>query len=700
MNSLRCRCLLSSFLLLASLAAPAARAEGPVWAPIGPPASYGVVRLTAAPGDASTFYLETISSGTWKSTDAGATWQVIVAGLPAAPSAFAADPSNPDVLYAGVDRPPAVQPGLFRSGDGGATWTRLPAAPDTGERLEPQIDVDPAGTVYWVAHQTPYRSRDGGVTWDCLGPPVGCGSSSPGVQDLAVAPDRAGTVYVLTQVSRLLRSTDGGATWEGPFQIPFVSPWATRLAAAAGDLLYAWNAGGGNPGAGSPCLARSDDGGRTWKSFLDDRQCGAPAFDPRFPSVVRLLVEPGHVVLTSRDRGETWHETGKAPQAGTLLPDPSDPHGVLLGGTERLLRSHDGGKTWTPVGGGLQTAGVPLLVPSPEGEGTVYANILPTLTPNGTPGWKALRKTTDLGLTWKTLPIERVTALAIDPRDPRHLLAARLVDSDSGALTKIAESRDGGDSWTDISSPLPRVTDFNGDPIVNQMSWDPAKPLRVLATTFAAGVIASDNGGKTWHAADKKIPIAKSCPSPDQGCPRNTASELTRDPFDSKFVYIVFESSIYRSEDRGESWTAIGQGLLLAHHTVALAADPVVPGWIFGGTVPGSVYGSPDRGHRWAKVAKLPEIVDASGGKIAAPVRDLVVNAAGLFAAVEGLGVLRSADCGCKWDVVSDGIPFADVLRLAADPNDAATSGRLFATTPANGAFTTLFGDQFETLRP
>jgi photosystem II stability/assembly factor-like uncharacterized protein len=664
---------------------------------MGPPAAFGVARLTADPSDPSTIYAESGAAGLWKSRDGGETWSAADGGLPASPASFAAHPSSPGVLFAGLIMPQVTAPGLWRSTDGGATWKEIAEAPAFGALPHSEVVVTSSGLLYWVESGTPYRSPDGGSSWECMAPPVAC-IPNPEVEAFAVAPSNPSALYALVATG-LLRSDDAGSSWEGPLAVTPFSPAAgirpDRIVVSAENpaVLFAWRSTGADAGAGSPCFARSDDGGHTWRGFLDDRQCGAPALDPRRPGTVHLLVGTDRRVQESRDGGETWQDVGQAPVEGRLLADPIDPEGLFLSGSDRLLRSRDGGRTWAPVRGGLETAGVQLLEPSPERPGTLFATFSPPAPkpPSDNRSWRMLRKTTDLGRTWTELPLARVTALGIDPHDPAHLLAARLAFQGATVSSMISESRDGGQSWQDVLvGSLPRITGLQGEPVISRLSFDPARPQSVLAATFAAGVLASDDGGRTWRGANHGLPVRRSCAG--TSCPTNEASALVRDPLDPRIVYVLFERSAYRSEDRGESWQQAGRGLPAGALT-ALAADASKGGTLYASSAPnplhpqepGAVFRSANRGRTWIRLAKLPKVLRLDETWMPAPVRDLAVSHAGLFVAADGVGVLRSTDGGATWSPVAQGLFFPDVTRLAVDP---LLPGRLFAATPANGAFT------------
>ena len=483
-RSLRTLLLLSALALAGPLAG---HAGVDLWTPMGPPAAFGVERLTADPNEPSTIYAESGAAGIWKSRDGGETWSAVNGGLPASPASFTAHPSSPGVLYAGLVMPQVTAPGLWRSIDGGGSWREIAEAPAFGALPRSEVVVTSSGLLYWVESGTPYRSPDGGNSWECLAAPVSC-VPNPEVEAFAVAPSNPSTLYALVDAG-LLRSTDAGSSWEGPVAVtPFSSlqgsahggrPDRIAVSPDSSEVVFAWRSNGAGAEAGSPCFARSDDGGRTWRTFLDDRQCGAPALDPRHPATVRLSSAPDRRIQESRDGGETWREIGQAPVEGRLLADPTDPEGLFLGGSDRLLRSRDGGRTWAPVRGGMITAGAQLLEPSAEAPGTLFATFAPPAPKPPADGrsWRTLRKTTNLGRTWTELPLARVTALGVDPRDPTHLLAARLSFQGATVSSRISESRDGGQLLAGVlQGSLPGSRGRRRSPVSRASPWSRASP--------------------------------------------------------------------------------------------------------------------------------------------------------------------------------------------------------------------------------
>jgi photosystem II stability/assembly factor-like uncharacterized protein len=140
----------------------------------------------------------------YKSTDGGETWRAI--GLPGQRIlTLAVDPTTPTTLYAGVR-----EGGVQRSDDGGATW-RAVGLPGRSVRALAIHPVEPA-TLFAGTNDNGdnalFRSTDGGATWS-----ESVRTGYGGITAVVIDPNAPETVYAANENGKILRSTDGGATW-------------------------------------------------------------------------------------------------------------------------------------------------------------------------------------------------------------------------------------------------------------------------------------------------------------------------------------------------------------------------------------------------------------------------------------------------------------------------------------------------------
>jgi len=348
------------FLLLAGVCAvaatvhPAARRQLPVpppvplaglsWRAIGPAMFAGrVADVEGVAGNRDLLYVGTASSGLYKSTNGGVTFNpVFENGNTLSIGAIAVQPDNPDVVYVGtgegaVRNSISFGDGVYKTTDGGRSWTHLGLA--ASERFS-RLAIHPTNANIVLAaamgrafgaggERGIYRSEDGGATWQRTLHV----NETTGASDVAIDPQDPNIVY-------------------------------------AGMYEYQrrpWTFTSGGPGSG---LYRSADGGLTWKKLTDPSLGnGLPgakllgrigvSIHRKDPRVVYALIEAqeGGVLWRSDDRGERWRLVNSERRINNrpfyytqVRADPVDPDRVYtLAGSFNV--STDGGRTFGPSGG-------------------------------------------------------------------------------------------------------------------------------------------------------------------------------------------------------------------------------------------------------------------------------------------------------------------------------------------------------------
>jgi uncharacterized protein (TIGR03437 family) len=294
--------------------------------------------------------------------DGGATWQTIAGISAQAINSLAIDPTHTATLYA------ATSSGLYKSLDGGATWTQLLPAATTAQ----QILLDPKNpstlyVLYGAATQgTQFaKSTDGGATWQNLTaalPPPWVPGIPLNIGTIALDPENSQSVWMSIAMPgspSVFVSSDGGLHWQDAhdFKAFFVATAANPGSTGANVFVDPTNSSRiyscctNTLGAQTHGVFRSGDGGKTWTA-------GSPGFvnppvlDPANPTT---LYAPGNALGVSTDAGQTWTtlaQSSLAPNsnAGNLAVDPSGGLDQIFDyGT--LLKSKDGGNTWTAVTG-------------------------------------------------------------------------------------------------------------------------------------------------------------------------------------------------------------------------------------------------------------------------------------------------------------------------------------------------------------
>ena len=379
---------------------------------------------------------------------------------------------------------PKLQSRIFKSVDGGDTWTQVSSF---GAKV---LAIDPSDsyTLYAGTADGILKSTDGGANWRASN--LGLLNAKVGV--LALNPKRPSTIFAGTS-SGIFMSTNGGGSWAN-VSFPDIDRIAA-LAIAPSNPTVAYAAIRNE-------VFKSTDGGETWvslASFMRERTIppkegvSSIAVDPFNPSVVYAGTHLT-AVYKSTDGGKTW-EGGNSRldriHGGAvimLLVDPTHPQTIYAGTNEGgLFKSSDAGKSWMvvtpesmvgPVASGVNKIVVDLTDPTILYAGTAGGGVFTSV--DGGRNWAS--SNTGIG----NISVE---ALAIDPSNAATIYA--------GTHSRgVFKSKDRGNNWTAIPSGLPPGLG------VWALAIDPFHPLTVYAGTGGAGVFKSTNGGENWLPAD------------------------------------------------------------------------------------------------------------------------------------------------------------------------------------------------------
>ncbi len=271
----------------------------------------------------------------------------------------------------------AYESGLWRSDDGGATWHGLESYPEPYAHSV-AVDPDDADLIYVGAEPAAlYRSTDGGETWEeCRafsGLPEAAqwgfhGSRKSHVRELRIRPGERGSIYAGIEVGGIVRSRDGGATWE---QLRGTDPdiHTIHISESRPETVYAATANG---------PYRSDDGGDMWRlvnSGLEKRYSVPVSAAPGDHRRALISVSDnagrrsGARAYLTTDAGESWARLNIGADDDMVIAyswDPHDPSRVY-GGTDsgRLYVSDDGGEDWEEIDAGLDSIAVGALAAGP-----------------------------------------------------------------------------------------------------------------------------------------------------------------------------------------------------------------------------------------------------------------------------------------------------------------------------------------------
>lgn len=335
----------------------AAEAESATWTPLGPGNIGGRTRsLLINPVDTQVMYAAGVAGGVWKSVNGGASWTPLADMLPnLAVNSMAMDPRNPNVIYAGTGEgffnSDAVRgAGIFKTTDGGATWTRLENTTGQDFYYVNDIAISPANSqrVYAATRTGVWRSLDGGATWARTldGRRNDNGPEDVGCLDLAIRTDRA-TDFLFGSCGSFRNSTihrnvdaGGAGVWE---TVLSEDGGRTSLAIAPSDqnVIYALSAFrfNGSPNSYSLyAVYRSTNGGDSGSWTARARYDGGNKLNAALLSnpLAAFFDVCGYGPARLSHQG--WYDN-------VIAVDPNDANRVWAGGID-LFRSDDGGANW------------------------------------------------------------------------------------------------------------------------------------------------------------------------------------------------------------------------------------------------------------------------------------------------------------------------------------------------------------------
>jgi hypothetical protein len=455
--------------------------------------------------DVNTLLVTSYGGRVYKSIDGGARFFPSSIGLPAqGVFRIIRDLATNPSLYVATDGS-----GIFKSTDGGATWIDSNGAGATmlacwfiGDIATTTTDPNRLYAVSSCGSPTGlFRSTDGGTTWSASLTGAGPGQMPVGtdLDQVAVDPTNADVLYATGATTGVWKSIDAGNTWAqinngltaGAFG-PFLKPSRVRIDANNVNNLYVAVRGGG--------VFLSTNGGALWTS----QNAGLPAGDVTNINGDRVdtnvvYATLGHVVYKGVQNAGTitWTLLENTLPGVTFVAAPQPAPATLYAGSlAGFFRSTDGGVNWTALGDGLPPASINAVKPDPVDTNVVYATT-----------FEAPYKSTDFGVTWTRKPIPNVTLrsglesqLAVDPSAFGTIYVATFNDG-------IFKSVNGGDTYTAINTGLPSNL-IAADATV---ALAPTNPQTLYAGFFDslgenAGFFKSVNGGATWSSLTANLP--------------------------------------------------------------------------------------------------------------------------------------------------------------------------------------------------
>ncbi len=683
------------------------------WRMVGPFRGGRALAVAGVPGEPNHFYFGSVNGGVWESTDAGRTWNPIFDAEPVGSiGAIAVAPSDPRVIYVGSGEADmrsdiAAGIGMFVSRDAGRTWK--PSGLDDTEQIgKIVVDAHDANVVYVAAlgHQYGpnaergvFKTTDGGATWS----KVLYKNADTGAIDLAMDPSDPNTVFAsLWQTRRppwnvyppsngpgsgIYVTHDGGATWSHltnglPAHVGHIG---LTISAADPKRVYAMVDTGADVDEGG--VYRSDDGGVSWQ-FQDGKAAqvriwkrgwyfGGITADPNHADVVYAM---NTSTYRSTDAGKTFVPIKGSPGGDdyhTLWIDPTDSHRMILGSDQGVVVSVDDAKTWSSW----------LNQPTAQFYHIALDDHFPyrlygAQQDSGAIEIPSRSKHTGIGqFDWQPIDAGGESgSIAPDPKDDGRVFGGTALDEDID---------DGAERTVDPTLAYPETLWRSTWtlPIV----WSPADPETLYASHQQ--IFRSRDRGRSWQK------ISPDLTRPDPGVPRNLDASTAADnlgisrrgvvyaiapsPLDARLIWAGTDDGlIWATHDGGAHWRNVTPagitawskvGVIEASHVDVRIAYATIDRHRLDDWAP-YIYRTRDGGAHWTRITDgIPD------GLAVDVVREDPQNPSVLYAGTER-GIFVSFDAGDRWQSLQLDLPVTSVRDIAIKNGDVAiaTHGRGF----------------------
>jgi hypothetical protein len=648
--------------------APIANGQNPGNGPV----SGRVTGVTTDPTNSNLIYVSTAGGGLWRSADGGQTWTPLTDNQATLTTGTILDANSghvqasPAALYAGTGEANNSADsyyglGLLKSLDGGVTWTLI-----TGNSGKNEFNGSAIARIASVA-------------------------SNPNIVYVAVT---GGAVNGVSGNSGVWKSSDGGMTWTNTTALVIATTAAfSDLAMDPNNQQVLLAAVGGPTGSTAAGVYRTTTGGASWAAagnfpmglangviriaFAKTNPTGQHVV---YASVTNPLNGGLLAIYKSTDDGTTWLPLASVPNylgttgsyASALIVDPTNSNIVYAGGgtgAGSLIESQDGGVTWTDI---------------------------------------------STGATGNNGPHGEHHGFAFEANDT-------LLDVNDGGVWRLDNAMPGSIHWTDITGNL-AVTQFVGiaqnpsnigiafggsqgngtEAYAASPSWsevrggdggfvrvDPNTPNTIYHTfgylTGAGFLERSDDGGVTWNAKTSGINTSD---------PGNYDIPYVLDPLNSARL-LLGTNRVYESTNRGDSWNAISTPNSGGWTTSAPIDTLAASGSTIYASAGGQIFVTLNDGASWTgiDIAGFSDhfnrlIIDPTNSQIAYIVRDR-------FSTASGGHVFKTVNGGATWADISTGLPNIPTEAIALDPRDGAlyvgTDSGIYVSANA-GTSWSLFG--------
>ncbi len=566
---------------------------------IGPAFTSGrIIDLAVTPGQRHRYFAAVASGGVWKTENNGTTWKPVFSTQGSySIGCIAMDPTNHNVVWVGTGensshRTLGFGDGIYKTVDGGQTWTNMGLG--ESERIG-MIAIDP---------------RDSNVVYVAASGPVWASGGERGIY----------------------KTTDGGESWERIHHISDDTGFnEIHMDPRNPDVLYAsswqrrrhvWSTITGGPETG---IFKSTDAGASWRELTkglptEDMGRIGMAVSPADPDVLYAIIasqRDAGGVFRSDDRGESWSKKNSYVSTyymwfQRLFADPNDVDTVY----SMDVFNHqtvDGGTTWTPMREDTKHVDSHAMWIDPDDSNYLLV---------GCDG--GVYESFDQGKIWDfkaNLPVAQFYRVSVDNREPFYSVCGGTQDNNSlcGPSRTLNESGSSNEDW---------FITVGGDGYETVI--DPTNSDILYALWQYCGLVRYD------RASGEVVDIQPQEAPGEDAARWNWDTPLLISPHSPTRLYVASQR-VYRSDDRGDSWTpisgdlsrqidrdrlpimdriwemdSVGKHLNTSDYgnIVSLTESPLVEGLIYVGTDDGLIHVTEDGGDSWRKidgVAGVPE---------------------------------------------------------------------------------------------
>jgi photosystem II stability/assembly factor-like uncharacterized protein len=707
------------------------------WRSVGPFRAGRVDAVSGVPGRPNEFYLGSVGGGLWKTRNAGRTWKPVFDSQPTLSiGAVAVANTNPDIVYVGSGESTlrdsvSYGNGVYKSTDGGATWAHM-GLDDTQHIGRVAIDPKNPDTVFVAAighfygphkDRGVFRSKDGGKTWT----KVLFTNEDTGAVDVVIDPVNPMVVYASMWNTRrppwfiyapsngpgggIWKSIDGGTKWTQLTKgLPAEGLGRSGLAIAPSNPKRVYAVIDAKEGG----LYRTDDAGATWvKTTADNRVWGRGwyfekvAVDPKNSDIVFV---PNVGVQRSKDAGVTWQKWAVRGSPGgddyhQMWISPVDSNIAIVASDQGAIvtvTATDETPEWSSwinnsiaqiyhvapdyhfpywLTGAQQDSGAVRVRTRGDGQSLNMRDWLPACA-GGESGYTApdpLHPDILFGGTVEWCNVITGESMNVSPErnmsEPaRHDWTQPLVFSQADphalyfANQFVFKTTDSGQTWAQISADLTRedpgippnldaaaAADKAANPkrpgVVYTLAPSPVLKTQLWAGTDDGNIQMTMDDGKTWSNV-----------TPQGMTAWTKLTMIDASHTDYRVAYAAadrhqledFAPHFYRTRDAGKTWQVITNGLPAEGYAQTIKEDPKRPGLLFAGTERG-VFVSFDDGDHWQSLQlNLPV---TSMRDLAIKDNDLIVATHGRgFWVIDDISALRQA---------SDKVAAADAYLFA-----------------------------------